>query len=181
MIHKTTAVALQFFSIYLIFIALIAIPSIYTIVTRIDMMEREGSTSWLLPLLLLAATIILAAIGIGLLWKAVNSLLPKDVSVPSEPESVDLDRLFKLALSAMGLFFTLRALIGLPHQWSYFQMSRENHRIFQVTPGRVSSVIQLILGGWLIAKPRQWAGWLQKLGERYRSDRFSSSAYGRSF
>lgn len=166
MINKATAVALKFFTLYLVFSVLISIPSIYAIVTRIYIMEGDGSTSWLLPIVLLGATLILAAIGIGLLWKTANSLLTKDALVPSEPESVDLDKLFKLALSVMGLFFAIKALLGLPHQWNYLQVSHENHRILQATPGLVSSVIQLILGGWLIAKPRQWAGWLQQLGNR---------------
>jgi len=166
MINKATAVALKLFAIYLIFSVLVGIPSIFTLVTRIYMMEGDGSSSWLLPLLLLAATIILAAIGIGLLWKTANSLLTKDAPVTSEPESVDLNKLFRLALSVMGLFFAFQALITLPQQWSYFQLIREHQMVLPAPAGLVSSLLQLVLGSWLIAKPRQWAGWLQKLGER---------------
>ena len=166
MINKATSVALKFFAIYMIFNVLVSIPSIYTLVTRIHLMEGGDSTSWLLPTALLVATLILAAMGIGLLWKTANSLISKDGASPSEPESVDLDKLFKLALSVMGLYFALHALIALPHQWSYFQMMLEQKRVLQATPGLVSTVIQLILGLWLIAKPRQWASWLQKLSNR---------------
>jgi len=66
----------------------------------------------------------------------------------------------------MGLFFLFQALIALPRQWGYFQMMREQQMVLQAPAALVSTFLQLGLGCWLIAKPRQWAAWLQKLANR---------------
>lgn len=164
MINKATSVALKFFALYMIFSVLVAIPSVLSIAWTTFPMDSEAISPLLIPGLLLAATIVLAAIGIGLLWKTANSLLPGEASASSGESAVDLDKLFRLAIAVMGLYFAFSALIALPYQWHTFQLARQHDLPSQAVPNLVSIAMRLVLGGWLIAKPKQWVRWLKNMG-----------------
>jgi len=166
MINKATAVALKFFVFYLIFSALISIPTLTTFLFVQIPLENPVMPTWAVALVVLLATVLLVVISTGLIWKTAESLMKTGDGSVSESHPVDLDKIFRLALSVIGIFYTFQALIGLPRQWGYFQMVREQQMALQATPALVSTALQLLLGLWLIAKPRQWAEWLQKLGDR---------------
>jgi len=165
MINKATAVALKFFALYMIFSVLVTVPSVLSIAWVSLPMEKTEAMPWLIPLLLLGASVILAAIGIGLLWKTANSLLSKDGPTSTESTPVDLDKLFQLAISVMGLYFVLNALIALPYQWHTFQIVRSQGMPLSLSkfPHLISTGLRLLFGGLLIAKPKQWVRWLSRI------------------
>ena len=164
--NTTTAIALKFFALYLLFSMLVSIPSITSMIWMRMPAVDSSLPLWVVPTISLVATVILVILGFALIWKTAESLMKSGDAPAPVNTPMDLDRLLRLALSLIGLLFVLRALVALPHQWSYLQLSSEHQRIFRATPGLVSTAIQLFLGGWLITRPRQWAVWLQKLGNR---------------
>lgn len=65
----------------------------------------------------------------------------------------------------MGFFFAVTALLSLPNQWLNLKLSRGPGVISTYSVSVGATIIRLLLGVCLIAKPRQWVVWFKTIGE----------------
>jgi len=164
--RKTTAIALKLFAILLTFEVMIAIPTLFSSIWHIINIRSAYSKTVPLAVMVIIPAIILAAIGIWILWKTANSLVPKEENENAVVPDFDLDKMFQYAISLIGFFFAIRALISLPGEWMMMGGVSGSQVIDSFAVTFYSRLAQLVLGCFLIAKPRQWVNWLKSIGER---------------
>jgi hypothetical protein len=166
MINKTTAIALKLFAIYLIFCVLISIPTFAAAIWRVANMESAMPAPLIYASIIFIPTLVLASIAIWILWKTANSISHKGEITQTNTESLNLDKLFQYAISLMGLYYAINALLTLPQYWFLFQPSPVPIYTSQSFPGLIAKIAQLLFGLVLIAKPRQWMTWLRTIGTK---------------
>lgn len=163
--RKTTSIALKLFAIYLIFNVLVAMPTLVAVSWRIANMHGGQMSPVFYPLIILIPSLMLATLAIWIIWKTANSIDQKENFGSGGREEIDLDKLYQYAISLMGVFFTVTALLALPSQFLNLQMSNDPIIISKDSVSFGTVVIQLLLGCLLIARPRQWVAWLKCIGE----------------
>jgi hypothetical protein len=162
--NKTTSIALKIFALYLIFSVLVSLPSIVASSWGIANINHATPAPTLYAAMIILPTGLLAAIAIWLLWKTANSIAPKQEAQPFESTPVDLEKLYQYAIALMGFYFAVNSLLSLPSQWLSVKMSVDTGAGSSYLISFETTIVQLILGCFLIAKPKQWVKWLKSIG-----------------
>ena len=162
---KTTSIALKLFALYLIFSVLVSLPTIVASSWHIANMGEGQPAPAVYAAMIIIPTVALAAFAIWLLWKTANSIAPKEETRSSDTTTMDLDTLFRYAISLMGFFFAVTSLLSLPGQWLNLKMSHGPSVISTYSVSFGAIIVRLLLGCFLIARPQQWVAWLKRIGE----------------
>lgn len=171
---QTTVIAVKFFAMYLLFSLLMTIPSLLAIGSQAARMlwgsvPPNEPVVVLLQILMPLVGIALGGCVIWLIWRLGNSLIAKAPAEAVESAG-DLkgDELMRVILSCMGVYLVLMAGIQIIGRFAssrhYADISGDD---FQVSLYLLlAPALQLIVGCFLIAKPKQWVRTIRSIGEK---------------
>jgi hypothetical protein len=164
--RQTTAIAVKFFAMYLLFLLLQSLPGFLLIGSHMAAIY-EGSllVRVLVPLVSLAV----GGLSVWIIWRVARSVIAKKSAEPVEPTG-DLsgDELMRVILSCMGVYLALMASLQIVRNFiGGRHLELIAGREFKINvPLVLSYVAQLAVGCWFVAKPRQWVRAIRSIGEK---------------
>jgi hypothetical protein len=171
MTKETTSIALKFFAIYFLAHTLINVPSSVLVLTlQIQNEVNAGLHIWSVFFSVLAFAVSIVAFLI--LWKTATSLTKAADDSEPKAEIVETERIMKFSISCIGLVFAIRGLLEMPGfifgpfglaSKADYSLSRQDV-IFII--GSLKPVLAVVIGFWLIAKPKQWLKTIRSIGEK---------------
>ncbi len=161
MTKETTSVALKFFAIYLLAHTLINIPSSLLVLT-LQIQDEADSGLFIWSVIFAVSAFLISIVAFLLLWKTATSLAREAGDSEHKTEFIETERIMKFLISCIGLVFAIRGLLEMPSFiFGPFGLARKVDYSFSrqdiiFITGSLKPVLAVVIGFWLIAKPKQW-------------------------
>ncbi len=156
--REITSVALKCLAIYLLFNAILAFPILLAVSSRID------SLGWRIPAVL-ACSVIVAAAGY-FSWRIANSLVRTSQNTPTDKINFNLTpmKLEAILFRVLGVYFVVINLKPFVRSIATFSLSQSKNRgLISTNFDLLAYLGVIILGLYLVAKPKEWVQLLKKL------------------